>query len=468
MIDFECIVENILTEAETTESNPVSNQQTQQPSNPTEENKNEDKNKDKDEVVGNAISNFLINDPSNPYNKLMSIWTKSFGPKGYTMCTKDELNSICYQVSYGSTRGTKAAENFPRIESNYPLLDLCSQLHQQAFKGKTKPDFTLAVKIVDSFIKKLQIQIDKNKGNMKPMDYVASDPWAQSVKQSALAKVQGELGKLRLESLPKDSSIYQIIFNLLSIRKKLMIPKLNPILKMVDGTKIVNDIMLAPWNLVSGKYAINDQKLKATYDDVTVQDLVNVSLAAYALYEQQTNINIGEEKANLLLKDSKKYAEFLGGNKPAVPMNWDVSATNPTNTQTDSTNNTNNQTAVNSSFDQSYELLSRQILKEMVPSSITDPYDSREGSSKDNKANAEEKQQEPEESLPFKNKDGSSTYNLNHIREASTKYSIQEATNLLKQLQNLADYIKTKEGFSLANLTGIFKGATLGVQNMGT
>ncbi len=444
MVEFDQMVRNILWEqdGQNAGAQPLATTPTATPATSTDE---EDTKQDTSSIFG-----FLTTGSPIPYNDLTTLWQKF---KNYKICTKDELNSLCYNVVSSKPRSTKTPEKFSNIEHIYPLLDLIATLYEQNFKGRTQANVATAPNTFKAFEERLKRQLQTNP-NLKPLDYNALDPWAQSIKSALLTTSREELGKLRLSTQNDNSSIYQLIFNLLAIRKKAISPKLPLALKNLSGEGIVNAIMLEPWKLVSGNFAINDEKIKAVYDSTTVSELVSLSLAAYKLYTQQSESLIGT-------KDDKLYSLFIG--KGGVkPVPWPIPV------------------PVNASFDQTFELLNKQLLSEAgqsdvdtrtqaeimrdIRNNVNNSYLARQSSRYRSNANQAEQR-------AFETAAGSGQfkYDFKSIKEASTKFKIEEATNLLQQLQSFADFIKTKEGRDIVGgVTKIAQGLTLGAKNMGS
>ena len=179
-----------------------------------------------------------------------------------------------------------------------------------------------------------------------------------------------------------------------------------------------------------------------------------MSLAAYKLYKQQYEINGGKSDDNSL------YQKFIGENKSAVAFGWLNPAdagkgtdpgrrTTPTpdssgldsqgnytgntsNSDPERTNIRNRTALVTSSFDQALELLYKEIITEEEPQ--TAPPATEENTAPTKK--------------PFETSPGSNLYiyNYNTLKEAANTFKLQEAINLLQQLQSFADYVKVKEG----------------------
>ena len=534
MIDFDQMTRNILWEFQsfgmpsagtppqnTTPPQSTGNQ-TQQTTTTPQPSTNQSEDAEVKQEQANLFG-FLTSTQTGYYSKLEQIWRSTFSGI-YKFCTPDELNSLCYNVATSLPRATKTPDKFPNLESIYPLLDLIAQLYEFNFKKGSDNSTAGATykKVIDNIAK----QRGSNK-NFKPLDYYAINPWVQSIKSAYLGTAKQELGKLRLEAQDKNSSIYQLIFNLLAIRKKGILPKLTAPIRTISGEGVIKNIMLEPWKLVSNKpYAINDQKLKVVYDDVINRELVNLSLAAYKLYQQQANSLL--EKIDDTDTEAR-YKLFMGVGG-AKPLPWKIGGG----------------TFDTASFDQSLELLTKQLMVEAgqndvdtrtpaeimraVRDNTNTSYMSRQNSGYSNFSSqitqastneelikateekikdpefksklqelldnadtdllkaAEERIKDPEfrskleELLPktdgtveraFETGKGTNEflYTFDNLKKASTIFKIDEATNLLKALQNFADYIKTKDPSTrdiMGGLTQIAQGiASLG-KTMGT
>lgn len=397
--------------------------------------------------------------------------------------------------------------------------------------------------------------------------------WAKNIK---MAKLQGGselLAKLRFNAMlqeQKNSSIFQAIMYLLQIRKKLMLPYLNKALAYVDGSRAINDILLAPWELVKGTNPINDAKLQAIYDKVTALQLVDLSLTAYQLYLYQISIHIGEPESEKYKTNPEYYEKFMGS-KGATEFVWPTaSQQNESYTfdfllkllseqSSDIIDRLNRSFAANQAAIRSRrELTNSQIakylqdqnvintllkddnLKQTLINFLTKQPDSENQTSltdeeiidllkdenvinnilkddelrsllsnfltsqeeertltdeeiiellKDEKTATEvindptirpmleefiqnqtspENKDEQKQLKAFENENNKFQYNLSNLEAASKNFEVEQATNLLKQMEKLANYIKTKSSSdTLGRLAQASKGLSFGTTNMG-
>lgn len=451
-MDFESIVEKMLFELGP--GTPTMN-------NATSDDVVDDKkdNKAEDEAEKQGLAAFI----KKQYQKIADAWAnpnKSWN-KTYPLLSVDKIEPFCWNVIYGVKLSTTNVKAFDDIANIFPLLDLAAQLYDNNFKQTGNKDPQAAEATLKSFLDNL------NKQRLtRPFDYTPSHAWAKKLKEAAFATSKNELGKARVANLPKDLTIYGTLHELMEIRKKSIFPKLSTFAKNFNGEGILKSIMLKPWEIVSGKYTINDDKIKSLYDGATVQELVNLSLAAYNLYVQQAQSALGEEAATAL-KDSSMYTKFMGADANAVPMIWKKPNVEPEAQQNDS-------------FDQSFELLYKQMLSEVTDPAIISRVKANVGrsaaarkTSKFGSLKPTEKETPEESKQPqaFEtNKEGEYLYSLDSIKKASAApFKHPEAIELLKHFESLANYIKTKENRDiLGGLTQLAKGLSLGVKNMGT
>lgn len=456
MLDFNQMVRNTLWEMVNDQQINQAMQQVQAASQNSASSTNQQQNnaslseEEQSKQDTSSIFRFLTTGSPVIFEELKTLW-KNF--KNYKFCNEEELNIICANVVSFKPRSTKSPEKFSNIQDTFPLLDLIACLYEQNFKGKYNID--KAPDTYKTFKTRLEELFKTNK-YPKPLDYNCLDPWAQSIKTDILSGSKQELGKLRLNDQPKPASIYELVFNLLAIRKKILFPKLTPELKMLNGQAVVDKIMLQPWSIVKGTSPINNEKIRSLYDDLTVREIVDVSLAAYKLFVQQAE-TFGVAIINGI-PDENLYKAFMGKGG-AKPVPWSIYQSQE------------QQTPINASFDQTFELINKQLLGE---NNNTDPdYNRRMQDAAQQPQNPTQTQTQIEnpqqasdtELKAFEIKPGEFVYNFELIQQAKTKFKIVEASNLLKELEGLANYIKTKEQRDILGAINQIVGAmSLGVK----
>ncbi len=487
MIDFDLMVRNILFEVDVTTT-------TSQPS-------STDTNSTPEQQEARNLTEFLTL-PIN-YTELKTLWSNTFNTSLFPFFANEtELERVCSNAVVDLPRGGgsgKVYTKFNNIESIFPVLDLIGLLYKRNFKSNLNPQ--TAPKTYEEFKTKLTEQKQRNKA-FKPLDYVPIDAWAQNIKSSYLSIAKDELGKLRLENEPETNSFYQTIFNFLAIRKKALMSRLSNSLRMANGQTVIDDILLKPWNIISGQYAIKDEKLKYVYDQLLVNQMVNLSLACYKLYKQQISTIVGDEKVQKLKldKDPNYYIKFLGkGQKEAGEVPWPIEDQETNNSYETSHEPEINASMQVASFDQAFELLTRELLDERKrgskkrkkypkpqPSSSPDPVDNSSTEPNVDSATASKtaSEVEPNETTPEQTNSGENNnlkafeietnnfvYSLKNLKQASTNFKIEEASELLEQLKMFANYIKTKDSSSrdiMGGLTQIAKGLSSLGKTMGT
>ena len=459
MIDFEGIVERLLLEANTDSAGEATPSVDATDSNKVDNNENKE------------LSDFI----KDHYDSIKDAWTKKTWNKTYPLRDDSKIDQLCWDVIYGVKGTVKNVDKFDDIANIFPLIDLTAQLYDNNYKrGKLKTG-------ADSTINAFLTNFNKLKLT-RPFDYTPSHPWAKTLKEAAFEANKNELGKARIQNLPGGLGIYGTIRELMKIRKKGIFPKLTAFAKQFNGEGILKDIMFNPWKIINGKYAINDDRIKSLYDTVTVQELVNLSLAAYNLYIQQAQTTLSEE-SNAILKDTNAYTKFMGTDTNAVPVTWNSFSAKQSSKQEAQPTTTVSPTQVNNYFDQSFELLSKQMLNE-----ITDPaiisrvkanvgrsaaarQSSKFGSPKPEETDKEKTSEEPNQPQAFEtDKEGEYNYSLDSIKKASiSPFKHPEAIELLKHFELLANYIKTKENRDiLGAATQIAQAGMLGTKMAGT
>jgi hypothetical protein len=395
-----------------------------------------------------------------------------------------DLNNIAQTVVTSFPRSIKDPKRYQNLIAVYPLLDLFAQLYQVYKKGGSGNPVD-AKAITENFIKQLK---DPNVSDI-PMEFPTKTVWAKDVKKEHYSSTRQDLGKARLDIINPNLSIYSVVLYLLAIRKQALKPKI-PVDKIPPADNFVKDIFFNPQVYLSGKKPLPDQKIKALYNDVAVEDLLKISNAAHELFIQQATNNLGidskTQKPNF--KDERRaYAEFLGSGAlvPTKPMDWMIhKKTEETSPQ--------NLTPQNASFNQSFELFNKQMLNEIKPTSRTTytstgsrttatsgpgvvTSDSAQSSS--TQSSEENKSKTPDDKQtnlkPFEKQEGQFVYDLASLKNYQNE--IPQVANLYNQLMNLANYIQ-KEGSvdwmdkisgGLSGATQIAKGLSLGVPTMG-
>lgn len=383
-----------------------------------------------------------------------------------------DLNNIAQTVVASFPRSVKDPKRYQNLIATYPLLDLFAQLYQVYKKGGSGK-LADATAITENFKKQLK---DPNVSDI-PMEFPTITVWAKDVKKEHYSFSRQDLGKARLDTINQNLSIYSIVLYLLAIRKQALKPKI-PVDKIPPADNFVKDIFFNPQVYLSGKKPLPDQKIKALYNEVTVEDLLKISNAAHELFMQQAanNLGIDPKTSKPNLKDEQRaYAEFLGSGAlvPAKPMNW------MTHKKTEETS-PQNLTQQNASFDQSFELLAKQMLQEVTDPAIIKRVKAAVGKSaaarKASNYRTTSKEEQPEQTSakkPFEKQEGQFVYDLASLKNYQNE--IPQVANLYNQLMNLANYIQ-KEGSidwlgkisgALSGAAQVAKGLSLGVPTMG-
>lgn len=444
MIDFNLMVRNILwerTDQDSSAQPPASNPPVNTQTTPSDNNSGQQPDK-KEEKEEQEESSSLIQSLKSNTSKLKTAWGNQFNKENYPFPSEPELTKLVYDTRSANVGRIKSAEGFSKIEINFPLIDLIAQLYELRFKSTVKEKEKVnEEQIYQAFYSKL-------KNVKRPLEYKPNSAWAATLKSDLISISQGELGKLRIDDPSMDDlSIYGVVFKLLALRKKVLLPFLSDFTKKFNGQAEIDKIMLQPWGLVSGSSPINNQKIKDLYDDVTVKEMVDISLAAYKLYQQQCRVH-GLEETNY-----SQYPSFIG-QKGAAPFQWLANNTTEETTQ-----------QINASFDVTLQRVYSILLSEMVSPSITAPYENRQSQNPEpEQTNSENSEPEQKE---FQTKEGF-LYSFTKIKEAANNFQNEEAASLVRELTNFANYIKTKEGGDILGGVSQLAKTTFGIKNMGS
>jgi hypothetical protein len=258
------------------------------------------------------IINLFYNPPNNFADKLESLYKTKYPDVPFPEQTVMEqiINEIAYQVTRG--RGTyEQAEKIPSFHEVVPILDLICLLEQQT---KASPsDFNGAY---NKFEKQFKLAT-----NNVPMHYEPIHFFVQNLQQSYIANKNKEIGRFRLlDDSYKRMSFYQVIMQLLKIRKTAMINVYPVSYLRTDGKAVLDKIFLEPWTIQKGTYRIPDEKLQRIYDHVAVTALTQTSIAAYQLFlhELQASAPAAFDKYK---QNKELYAKYMGVNG-VTPIEW--------------------------------------------------------------------------------------------------------------------------------------------------
>ena len=308
MINFEGLVNEFLLENDTAVNTPVTDPAANDPT------------KLSDADVASLQAYVKSNEV---YKKLQTIHDAQYDrTQLHPFPSADELAQIAITVANNSLRNVKSSSAFPKIKSLYHLLDLFAQL-AVVFKRNSGLNSQARTKESQTLIQQFETTVGNSSST--PLDYSAVTGWAQTVKQDYYSEEKGQIGKLRLESLPKEFSFYGTIKHLLSLRSQFK-EKSIPLEKIPDPEKYIADIFLSPNSYKDGQAAVpSDKRLQELYDETTSNELVRVSMAAYGLFKQQaiSNVGVDDENKIRITNEQEAYALYLGSNTDrAMPFNW--------------------------------------------------------------------------------------------------------------------------------------------------
>ena len=377
MIDFERIVESLLIEDE---ANPQSNSA------------------EAEEAEAKSVYDFF----EKHYDELKSAFGEVYNSRVYqpgfsVFPDQNAFKNLVYNASKNSIRDTKKPGVFPDFMYIFPLLDIISQVKAIYVETK-KPEnpSVFAESALENFITKL-----KKYKNTLPMDYNADDAWATTVKQAFLNLNTKKLdvGSIKLATL-SNYSLHYTIFKLLEQRKLSFAGKIQ-IDKLPKTNEVVEKVLFTPEVYTTAEQVFPDLKLKSFYYGVTPDLLLAVAQSVKNLFEQQTREKLNDEDYVKIEKDQIDWKKYGTEQAPQEPAN--------------------NLSPVQSSFDQSFELLSKEILNE-----ITDPTQKQETPSTDIAQTFIDNKYTVGEVIKYANKDISTAKEVNN------------------SLSRLADYIRTE------------------------
>ena len=403
-----------------------------------------DANDDKEAKEG--ISGFL--NSNNVYNNLKKAYEDKYTNKTLFPFpgTANDLVSLAEIVATSYSRSVKDPTRYQNLLAVYPILDLLAQLYQIYKKGGSKSG-DAANSITNAFVEQLK---DPNVSDI-PMEFPARTPWVKDIKKEHYASSRQDLGKARLDLINQNLSIYSTILYLLSIRRESFKLKI-PVAKLPPADNFIRDIFFNPQVYLSGKKPMPDEKIQALYNEITSELLLKISNASYQLFLQQAGNNLGidSKTSKPNFKDEPRaYAEFLGTGAltAAKEMNWQAHK----KMETASTSSEGAASPIMSSFDQSFELLTNELLseKDWLPSHYGEDGDVEDTSPSSDATPLK----------PFEKQQGQFVYDLEGIK--TFRNEIPQANNLYDQLTNLANYIQKESSIDwLGKAAGVVGGAS--------
>ena len=376
-----------------------------------------------------------------------------------------DLKNLIYNASNNSLRNVKGAQAFPTIIDSYPLIDLIAELstyYKRNARLNPEQQKQISEKILKTFLEKLR---NKNTPSV-PINFPATTSWAQLVRTSFLGNDKTEMGVMRLDDIPQNSSIFYTIQALLTIRAKnnkslLKIFKSQDINYAVSKMdKNIQEIFTNPQYFIKGQKAPPaDEKMKLLFDDTTSAALVGTSLASFALFENEITNYLGEVDQTIKIK---LYQEFIGVNVPqAQSINWAKLKKQNTSPElrSERPGYSAPQSIRNSIISQeNFDLKFNNSLQKICEIIFSENEQMELNLNLPDKPKPEPSEPEPEPSQqrPFETTAGSNEflYSLGNVKKF--KDSDPFAGNLYRKLVELADFIKKKEQI---NWGGVAQGA---------
>lgn len=297
------------------------------------------------------------------YNKIAPIFSTHYDQQLFPMVSMEELKEVAIKSINGSLRDVKKPDNFPKIKTVFPFLDLFALLSENIFKKTSGINILEREAEADAFLKTFETALSKS--SKVPLDYPAVTVWAQNVRKLYFEKERGDLGKTRLEEINKQMSFYGVIKHLIFLRQKTFNTKI-PIEKIPDPESYIADIFLQPKFYMRGEKAVpSNKQLSEIYDDLTSEQLVKISQNAYGLFKQQAGSIVGlTEQGKLNLKDEQQaYVAYIGA-KSNEAMKFDWSEFKSSLTSKDQTSITKESKSFIMRFNKSVDDLMSSLIKE--------------------------------------------------------------------------------------------------------
>jgi hypothetical protein len=331
----------------------------------------------------------------------------------YKFPEKQEYDNLIRVACFNAIRGTKDSSKYPTIRSIFPVLDLVG-LITQVYKTEQKATINEASMLVyNNFINKLKASIGA------PMEYQPDSTWGKDVKASHYEDQQKiNIGNIVLNSPELQSqSLYFVIMKLLEIRRKGKSGTID-LTKIPPTEDFINKILLNPDSFIRGKLPTPGDDIKALYNDISPQLILDVAKKVYELFVQQVESNLGNKEAfKSPIEERQAYKLFLNNQ-----IIWDKYKTAQIN-----------------SFEESYGNLYTQMLNEY---------------NQDDKANDSSNNDKPKSKI-FDTEKTKFPYTLKNI--IANKAENPQTNNLYNSLEKLANYIR--EG-TKRDIHGILSGAT--------
>ncbi len=429
-MDFDQIVRNILFENDSATGGTAEEQQ--------------------EKIYREGLSNFI----KQKFSDLRNAFTKQYGATN-KFIQEPEIIGLVTNVTYGAGKTRSAGYNKDQIEEIFPLYDFVAYLYDNLFKGKQAPPENILNASFDTFIETLE------KSSKIPLEFPAMSTWGKNIKEDYTQLSKQEVGKIKFESLPAYLTFWGTISYLLECYEKAKFHFLPRQLKSIKPLNSIERIFADPNIAATGKFVFNDEKMNSLYSELSRSTIANVAIAAYRLYVHQikSNVTDANEIKNLLL-NKDKFREFMGIDfrvEKAQEMSWK-------NSVVESIFLSNIMYSQSTSFNEAFELLSRQLLNEATPEELRraaerasrpeiralaaqTPNAELTGTATGETPTAEETPTTAEipaaplSQFAVKDKPGMFEYSLENLKKPS---QIPEVTTFVKALRDLANKLKSQ------------------------
>ena len=410
-----------------------------------------------------------------PYDEFAKAFQAVYGK--VPLSNTQELQRVITSLEGSSNKNELTISNFTEYTESFPLIDFILYVAQTSL-GQTKANIgQFKTQIQNNDIKnkadvaaKGYIQTFKTnaKQNSWPLDYPSLTAQARMLEVGLRKKLADSVvGTLALEN-QATKSIYQAVLTLLAGREKIR----NPFKQVGSSNNFIDEILYGDYKKYAGGGEMVKGKYARMWDQYSVEKLIELSQSIRNFYNYQKALFVPtQETQQQSLISVPTLEQFVKNSVGGKPFSWAASSTS---------------TPQNASFDQSFELLNKQMLNEIKPTSRTTYTStgskttatsgpgvvtsaSTQSSSTPKQSSQEKKSETPDDvqtpTLPDQG------YNIKHIMSLTD----DSAKDLVNKLKQLGDYIAEKEppdwlgkiSGALSGAAQVAKGLSLGVPTMG-
>ena len=398
-----------------------------------------------------------------PYDEFAKAFQAVYGK--VPLSNTQELQRVITSLEGSSNKNELTISNFTEYTESFPLIDFILYVAQTSL-GQTKANIgQFKTQIQNNDIKnkadvaaKGYIQTFKTnaKQNSWPLDYPSLTAQARMLEVGLRKKLADSvIGTLALEN-QATKSIYQAVLTLLAGREKIR----NPFKQVGSSNNFIDEILYGDYKKYAGGGEMVKGKYARMWDQYSVEKLIELGQSIRNFYNYQKALFVPkQETQQQSLISVPTLEQFVKNSVGGKPFSWTASPTS---------------TPQNASFDQSFELLNKQMLQEITDPAIIKKVKAAVGKSaaatKTSKFGASTTAQSSQDDIqtPTLPDQG---YNVKHIMSLTD----DSAKDLVNKLKQLGDYIAEKEppdwlgkiSGALSGAAQVAKGLSLGVPTMG-